>query len=51
MKQTSKQRDFELQSFNISVPADYDDKDFFGFKAGQNHTKKKLNISGKKRRL
>jgi len=45
MKYNSKYRDFESTNYNINIPADYDDKDLFGFKAGKIKVNKKLNLT------
>ena len=32
-------REFESYNFNINIPPNYNDKDFFAFKAGSKHYK------------
>jgi len=47
MKLSRKEREFDLLSYNISVPPDYDDKDLFSFKAGSKHFRNKIGFMGR----
>ena len=40
-----KYREFETLNFNINIPPNYNDNDFFNFKAGSKHYKNKIGFN------
>jgi len=38
-------REFEFANYGLSIDPDYDDKDFFAFKTGTKHNKKRIGLN------